>query len=104
MRLGITIAHEICHVLTSFLLYDPNATTPPQAVYGSCYGSEVQGEAGRYWEYITFGGFIDMRASIVHPNGGADIAIAIRDKHSRHAWVLQTEAVQLLVGNRGKLS
>ncbi|KJK80111.1 hypothetical protein H634G_04350 [Metarhizium anisopliae BRIP 53293] len=59
-RIGATIAHELCHVFTTFLLYDPNANTPPAVSYAG-WGNTMVGESGRRWESLTFGGVVDMR-------------------------------------------
>ncbi|EFY88718.1 hypothetical protein MAC_05153 [Metarhizium acridum CQMa 102] len=59
-RIGATIAHELCHVFTSFLLYDHTVHTPPGVTYDK-WGTTEVGESGRWWESLTFGGAVDMR-------------------------------------------
>ncbi|KAG6000183.1 hypothetical protein E4U43_001673 [Claviceps pusilla] len=59
-RIGATIAHELCHIHTHYLIRDRILHTPPAVSYGP-YTNEIVGESGRYWESLTFGGYIDMR-------------------------------------------
>lgn len=59
-RIGVTFAHELCHVFTSYLLYDEKQHTPKAVSYGAEYTTDV-GESGRFWESQTFGGYVDMR-------------------------------------------
>ncbi|OAQ63048.1 hypothetical protein VFPPC_08956 [Pochonia chlamydosporia 170] len=60
-RIGVTIAHELCHVFTSYLLYNERQHTPKEVTYAAEYSSDTIGESGRFWESETFGGYVDMR-------------------------------------------
>lgn len=60
----MTVAHEMEHVFTGYLLRDPQAHTPPNVSYGG-FGDEVFGESGRYLEGGVFGGFLDMKLEVV---------------------------------------
>lgn len=59
-RLGVTMAHEITHIFTSYLLYDRRAHTPPGVSYGP-FSSSIVGESGRVWEFRVFGGYMAFR-------------------------------------------
>lgn len=59
-RLGETMAHELCHVFTLYLLFSRSRHTPPRITYGP-WGNKDAGESGRWWESRMFGGYIDMR-------------------------------------------
>lgn len=59
-RVGITVAHEMEHVFTGYLLKDPKTHTPPTVTYGG-FGTYAFGESGRYLEGDVFGGFLDMK-------------------------------------------
>lgn len=59
-RVGITVAHEMEHVFTGYLLKDPKTHTPPPVTYGG-FGTYAFGESGRYMEGDVFGGFLDMK-------------------------------------------
>ncbi|KAM6523989.1 hypothetical protein FSOLCH5_004596 [Fusarium solani] len=58
-QMGLSIAHEIVHLLTGFITGDPNPLTPPE-VSLLRYGDSEAGEAGRYWEHILFGGVVEF--------------------------------------------
>jgi hypothetical protein len=60
VRLGITVAHELCHVFTNYLAANKISHTPPNITYGP-YGDGNTGESGRVWEFGVFGGFVDIR-------------------------------------------
>lgn len=91
LRLSITFAHEIVHVYTLFLRRQRDRHTPPRITYG--YGSDRWGEAGRFWEYNVFGGFVDMRFQ-------SGEAIALRDNSSTYAWRMRGELIDQLVSRR----
>ncbi|KAI0472893.1 hypothetical protein GGR56DRAFT_652355 [Xylariaceae sp. FL0804] len=89
-RLGITMAHELCHLFTNYLTLCFDVHTPPGVTYGP-YGAANVGESGRRWEGYAFGGFIDMR------NGRDGEKIAARDRQCNVAYVLsQTKVDELL--------
>ncbi|RSL83785.1 hypothetical protein CEP51_004315 [Fusarium floridanum] len=58
-QMGLSIAHEIVHLLTGFTTGDPNPLTPPE-VSLLRYGDSAAGEAGRYWGHILFGGVVEF--------------------------------------------
>lgn len=62
-RIGITVAHEMEHVFTGYLLMDPRAHTPPNVDYGG-FGRRAVGESGRFMEGGVFGGFLDMKLEV----------------------------------------
>lgn len=62
-RIGMTVAHEMEHVFTGYLLRDPTAHTPPSVSYGG-FGDDALGESGRYLEAGVFGGFLDMKLEV----------------------------------------
>lgn len=59
----MTVAHEMEHVFTGYLLRDPLAHTPPTVTYGG-YGNDAVGESGRFLEGGVFGGFLDMKLEV----------------------------------------
>jgi hypothetical protein len=83
-RISITLAHELIHVFTLFLRRQKSQHTPPRFSYGG-YGTDVAGEAGRYWEYQVFGGYVDMRA------GSSGEAIALRGNLAGRVWRLRSQ-------------
>ncbi|KAH6649295.1 hypothetical protein F5144DRAFT_479175 [Chaetomium tenue] len=92
MRLSITMAHELVHVYNLFLQGGQHNHTPPSVSYGP-YGDDKVGESGRYWEYWTLGGWVDMRA-----DGNGMETIALRDSHGQKAWVVKPDVVDGLLG------
>lgn len=62
VRLSLTMAHELVHVYTLFLLRDRRNHTPPLVSFGHQVTDET-GEAGRYWESKLLGGYVDMRVT-----------------------------------------
>jgi hypothetical protein len=62
-RIGMTVAHEMEHVFTGYLLRDPLAHTPPEITYGG-YGDDQVGESGRFVEGGVFGGFLEMKREV----------------------------------------
>lgn len=99
LRLGITLAHEICHIQTSFLLHLATAQTPPEAGYGSNYVTATRGEAGRFWEFNTFGGYIDMQGE---HNSDYGVIVAVRHSNERVVWRILPQAAWSLVQDRGQ--
>lgn len=60
-QMVVSVAHEMLHFLTGFLTGTATPDTPP-AVNAAPY-TEVsgdQGEAGRSWQRLLFGGFVEM--------------------------------------------
>lgn len=92
LRLSLTMAHELVHVYNLYLQGGQHNHTPPQVTYGP-YGDDRVGESGRYWEYWTLGGWVDMRAD----SNGLE-TIALRDSHGQKAWPLKPEAIDGLLG------
>ncbi|KAK4099870.1 hypothetical protein N658DRAFT_539110 [Parathielavia hyrcaniae] len=71
-QMAITVAHEIVHMLTGFITGTSLPDTPPNVnvkPYIKKYGKGVQGEAGRYWESIILGGFVEFWSVPNHPLG-----------------------------------
>lgn len=92
-RIGVTIAHEFCHVFTVYLLLDHNAMTPPRVTYGASYTNRDYGEAGRYWESRLFGGNMDMRGD----HHSANSYVAIRDALKTYAYIIRSTAILQLI-------
>ncbi|KAF5612851.1 uncharacterized protein FSUBG_1081 [Fusarium subglutinans] len=61
-QMGISVAHEIIHLLTGFLTGESRPDTPP-GVTMDPFGSRDTGEAGRYWEGILLGGIVECWAN-----------------------------------------
>ncbi|KAM0424843.1 hypothetical protein ACHAPT_009899 [Fusarium lateritium] len=59
-QMGISIAHEIVHLLTGYITGNINLLTPPPKVSLPRYGDSAAGEAGRYWEGALFGGVFEF--------------------------------------------
>ncbi|KAL2258384.1 hypothetical protein VTK26DRAFT_8320 [Humicola hyalothermophila] len=78
------MAHELVHVYVLYLQRAAGVHTPPDITYGG-YGDENTGESGRYWEYLTLGGFVDMRMSA----DGME-AVALRDNHGQRCWRIRS--------------
>ena len=85
--------------MTAFLLYDPAIVTPPDIVYGQAYTIKGIGESGRYWEYLTFGGYIDMRGERWN---NCEIVVSVREKYNKYAWKMRSKVVRELVEHRSK--
>lgn len=68
--LGISIAHEIVHLLTGFLAGEKANTlhTPPDTS-AEGYGTRRRGEAGRFMEELLFGGQTEMWMNPQDPLG-----------------------------------
>ncbi|KAH6844558.1 hypothetical protein B0I37DRAFT_432939 [Chaetomium sp. MPI-CAGE-AT-0009] len=92
LRLSLTMAHELVHVFNLYLQGSQHNHTPPHVTYGP-YGDDQVGESGRYWEYWTLGGWVDMRA-----DGNGIETIALRDTHGQKAWRLTTGVIDGLLG------
>ncbi|KAG5980140.1 hypothetical protein E4U55_004363 [Claviceps digitariae] len=65
-RIGVTFAHELCHIFTGYLLGNAGWHTPPNVFHGRPKNIEI-GESGRLWEALTFGGSMDMRMGTLMP-------------------------------------
>ncbi|KAK4147301.1 uncharacterized protein C8A04DRAFT_24544 [Dichotomopilus funicola] len=65
-QLIISVAHEIVHFLTSFLTGSCEPSTPP-GVEALPYKVDGVGEAGRYWEDVFLGGFLECWSDPKHP-------------------------------------
>ncbi|KAF4469571.1 hypothetical protein FALBO_3533 [Fusarium albosuccineum] len=61
-QMGISIAHEIMHLLTGFLVGNPKQNTPPRVTMPG-FGTRRNGESGRYWERIFLGGAVEFWSS-----------------------------------------
>ncbi|KAK3290880.1 uncharacterized protein B0H64DRAFT_420682 [Chaetomium fimeti] len=92
LRLSLTMAHELVHVFNLYLQGSQHNHTPPHVSYGP-YGDDKVGESGRYWEYWTLGGWVDMRAD----SNGLE-TIALRDTHGQKAWRLTAGVIDGLLG------
>lgn len=82
------MAHELVHVFNLFFRRRRQAHTPPHVTYGG-FGNTRVGESGRFWEYQTFGGFVDMRENTALRM----VAVAIRDSHGQHVWRIKNAVV-----------
>lgn len=60
-QMVISIGHEIVHFLTGFFTGDKadKIGTPPRTAVAG-YGTNVRGEAGRFWEQSLLGGQLEM--------------------------------------------
>ncbi|OAA72272.1 hypothetical protein ISF_01345 [Cordyceps fumosorosea ARSEF 2679] len=85
-RMAVTLAHEMCHVFSAFLLRSPVAATPPSVVFGP-FGNEAQGEAGRFWESVIFGGYVDMQ---LKTDG---FSVVIRSLDGGIVYIIQDKAI-----------
>ncbi|KAI1077177.1 hypothetical protein F5B20DRAFT_583668 [Whalleya microplaca] len=65
-QMGITIAHEIVHLLTGYLTGTARPLTPPR-VSLTAYGKSKAGESGRYWESTMLGGVVEFWEDITDP-------------------------------------
>jgi hypothetical protein len=105
--LGVTIAHELVHIYNLYLQRGFKNHTPPAVKFGP-YGNTSVGESGRHWEWMLFGGYIDMRE---YPEvaGGPGQArsratqyschevVGIRDGHNRYCWQVRVQTIQALL-------
>ncbi|KAK4247302.1 hypothetical protein C7999DRAFT_14622 [Corynascus novoguineensis] len=73
VRLSFTIAHELVHAFTHYLIRNKRRHTPPKVTAGG-YGNSEVGESGRFWERELAGGVVDMRLSA----NGTEM-VALRD-------------------------
>ncbi|KFA79505.1 hypothetical protein S40288_05367 [Stachybotrys chartarum IBT 40288] len=89
-RISITFAHELVHVYTLFLRRERSQHTPPHLTYGG-YGDKAAGEAGRFWEFNVFGGYVDMRA------GPQMEAMALRGNSAGRVWRLRSQLIERLI-------
>lgn len=92
-RIGMTVAHEMEHVFTGYLLRDPTAHTPPSVSYGG-FGDDVLGESGRYLEAGVFGGFLDMKREV--PTRMEVIAV----RTYAQTFVLSSDQVNAIIRRR----
>jgi len=103
VRLGITLAHELVHLYTHYLVRRQQSHTPPNITYGP-YGDGRKGESGRYWEERLFGGYIDMQDRVEpDPSDSRKLVrgppvIGIWDGHQRKLWQIKTKALDDLLG------
>lgn len=67
-QMGISIAHEIVHLLTGFVSGTPRPDTPPSITLDP-YGTRRRGEAGRLWESVLLGGVVEFWSSNDDPLG-----------------------------------
>lgn len=88
--ISITFAHELVHVYTLFLRRERSQHTPPHLTYGG-YGDKAAGEAGRFWEFNVFGGYVDMRA------GPQMEAMALRGNSAGRVWRLRSLIIERLI-------
>lgn len=84
--------------MTVFLLFDPLAVTPPNVTYGQAYTVKRRGESGRYWEHLTFGGYIDLQGDFFNP---LEVVVAVRHT-TKYVWPMNWRAVDELVEHRSK--
>ncbi|KAG6018354.1 hypothetical protein E4U43_002753 [Claviceps pusilla] len=85
-RMGVTFAHELCHVFTNYLVRNPKLHTPPSVSYGPWRNGKV-GESGRQWEWLTFGGYVDMRM------GSQMERVAIRDENETKVAIFGPQVI-----------
>ncbi|KAF4438871.1 hypothetical protein F53441_12692 [Fusarium austroafricanum] len=57
-EMGVSVAHEIVHLLTGFLTGGYRPVTPREVAL-EAYAEGRKGEAGRYWEGILLGGVVE---------------------------------------------
>lgn len=92
-RVGITVAHEMEHVFTGYLLKNPTTHTPPNVSYGG-FGTYAFGESGRYLEGDVFGGFLDMKLEV---SGNMEV-IAVRTY--AQTFILSYDQVKAIIRRR----
>jgi hypothetical protein len=66
-QMGVSVAHVIVHFLTGFLTGKVRLNTPPPVTLEPWGEGEEEGEAGRYWEHILFGGVLEFWSTKGHP-------------------------------------
>jgi hypothetical protein len=62
-QMAISVAHEIVHFLTGFITGTMVPDTPPRVTAEPYNDRADVGEAGRYWESIILGGFVEFWSS-----------------------------------------
>lgn len=67
-QMVITVAHEICHMLTNFLTGADRPHTPPGLKVAG-YGNRMTGESSRWWEVQMFGGLVEFYENQRDPLG-----------------------------------
>lgn len=90
-RIGVTLAHELCHIFVGYLLCNPRAQTPPDVTFGPGYGNDTQGEAGRFWEHVFFGLYVDMQ---MKPDGAS---VALKGYDTNTVYVITKEAINCFI-------
>jgi hypothetical protein len=88
------MAHELVHVYMLYLRRSAEDHTPPGITYGG-YGDKQAGESGRYWEYLSLGGFVDMRQTAE----GME-AVALRDSHGQKTWRIKSAVIDGILGRQ----
>ncbi|KAF3805003.1 hypothetical protein GCG54_00005748 [Colletotrichum gloeosporioides] len=73
-QMVITVAHEICHMLTNFLTgaHRPNT---PSSLKVAGYGGPRTGESGRWWEVQMFGGLVEFYENQKDPLGARQAGV-----------------------------
>lgn len=66
-QMAISVAHEIVHFLTGFITGTTSPDTPPAVTAEPYDNRDDVGEAGRYWESIFLGGFVEFWSSKSDP-------------------------------------
>ncbi len=72
-QMAISVAHEITHILTSFLTGMLDSFTPPTVAPEGYTDIDGHGEAGRFWESEALGGIVEFYAD---PSKQADVSQA----------------------------
>ncbi|KAJ4259709.1 hypothetical protein NW762_007640 [Fusarium torreyae] len=65
---GVSVAHEIVHLLTGFVTGSTQLYTPPKVTLEN-WGNRLSGEAGRYWGNLLLGGVVEFYSSDNDPLG-----------------------------------
>ncbi|KAK7698248.1 hypothetical protein SLS64_012714 [Diaporthe eres] len=70
--MGITVAHELCHLYVGFFVGDVRPTTPEDIsflpeIYNKSYDDDKVGESGRFWEGTVLGEIVETYHDPSHP-------------------------------------
>lgn len=94
LRLAVTIAYELVHCFTGYLLKKSTLHTPANVSYG--YGGDSSsGESGRKWEQRMFGGYIDARER------GGEVLLGAKQQLVQKVYVAKAAVVEAIL-KRGK--
>jgi hypothetical protein len=105
--MGITVAHELCHLFVAFLAGFNRSHTPPLVAYlerdVEVKGGKLGGESGRYWEAEVFGGEIRHFAEpLPDPKHPGKHPLGYRQ--AGDLWVLNKETTRMTLVGRDSIT